>query len=362
MGVVNKKIFLTANIGISVVFLTFAFSVLQNFEVILKMKNLAIAYISITIMFFFLLVWNKLPPIISEETLSKKNFSGEQIFEKNINWFHSLIFLLCILDRSHFKSIFSKKKIVLFKNENDYSFSLEEEKVTLLNGFLDFILILIMIVSSYFLARCIDLYSYKSGLVLSIILIVVRFKQQIVYSIFSVDIKDRYGYKVKVIYPFESVELNTPKLYGFFDPFSKSAIVTKNVLDAGDPLMDYEVAHEIGRACSWKTTAFRYAISIIEIPFLIILPYVLSRFFDAWTAVIPVIIFCFYNLTLGYLLRRKSEFEAESYAVNKIGKKHCIKALKIIEPDDNKNKGILYLIFRPVPVKRRMQFINEYKQ
>lgn len=292
----------------------------------------------------------------NEETVDFSQW--EKHISKNLGWLANISFALLTAEPSRFVSFFSNTKLTFFTKGRLSKFTWENAPVKPIHRFLDFVLLLVLMPIVYLFAS--DLFSFflNGGLFVFIFLVFFRFRKVINYSFFSVNVGCEKGIKINVMYPYSTVR-SRYKMYGFANQFNNEVFITEDTFRLNQIIKEYTIAHEMGHLKDRKKFIAYSIFSLIPLACVTILPFMLK----GYLAFIPVVTYILYRCTFEYLINEKIELEADKYALKELGKERCLEALDLMSKNStNCSTSRKNLFSFCVPLKRRIKFINEYKE
>lgn len=262
-------------------------------------------------------------------------------------------------------SLFSDKIIKLGINNRDCKFAQCYEAVKARHRFCDFALTIFMSVAAFFLAKEVSKTGIVFGFVLATYAILFRFRNVILSRVFSVCISDGEEYKVALMFPYGSVRDFLNKSFGFAYYADNTILIHKDVFCGGEVLRKYIFAHEVGHLKKACRVANVFIISIfifMTYAFFISLGLIVqsasSNIFSPILPLIGYLVFLCAYLPFVQRINQKSEWLADTYAINDIGKDAVLQGLKAIKDDSSyENLG---LNFSGIPIDRRIKFVEEY--
>lgn len=357
----TKKTFSSANLSLLLCFIFAAFTYLFiTVTSILSHPIFEIICLSIILICFSLYLYIRFPLFIDPNPAEKfsEDFYDHK-YEKNLGWFKNLYFTLFTAERSQFVSFFSGSTIKLYVKGRVCKFTWETKPVKPVHRLLDFLLFLILGPTFCLLMVGLLNFGILSGISVCIIGLLFLFRKRILFSFLSVNVGKAFNYKLNVVYPYSTSNFHLHKYYGTAEPFTKTVLIADDTFSINPVIKKYVTVHEVGHLKDKKTFWTYFFVPIFVMIYLTILPYLLKTA-NSWAAFIPLVTYFIYTVTLGYKFREKSEFSADEFALKSIGKENCIEALRLM--NTYVNSGSRHLFLKPVPLERKIQFINDYEE
>ncbi len=312
---------------------------------------------------FSILFLIKFPIFINENKEQIDETYYDKKYVENISFFKLLYFSLFSSEPSHIISFFNGVKLILFNKNRICKFVWEDEVVKPIHRILDLLMAVPLIALAYLLGLFLSKGNFYFGLALCLIFLVFKFKNKIISYSLSIKVSNIYNYNLKVIYPYGKNPLTFIKHYGMSFPFTKTILISDEVFSSSSAsLKEYVIAHEAGHIKDKKRIALIFGISIFFTIYLILCPFLISGLGFKYLTILPILTFLFYWAIFGFDLNEKAEFFADEYAIKKIGKEKCLEALEIIKNESNEDRTTQGSLFRPIPISRRIKFINEYQE
>ena len=343
----------------STLFITFIFntrSVLQTHSII------SVFLLLIMILSLGIFVYIKFPLWVNESE-NELNDCYDESYSQKVNWIKCLYYSIFSIEQSKVASFSSGITLTLSKKGNIINYSLKNNKIKTIHRIFDFLLLIILSIIAYFAVIWATDYDWKFGFVLCIICLIVALKNHIIRYSMSIPVGERYGYNLRIVYPYSTLYHQKFKTLGIIFPFRKAIIISHEVYSDNTDVHDYVIAHERGHIEDNKANFAMCFILAIFLIYLTLGPYILPLLGNNYFAIIPIVTLYIYNITIGYKIRERSELCADEYAINALGKEKVLKALNLLQEksmSSNKQESMLTLIFKPIPIERRIQFANEY--
>ncbi len=327
------------------------------------LPQLTIPLFILSIFLFSALFLLKFPLfIVQKEEQIKENYY-DQKYEENISFFKRLYFSLLSSEPSQIISFFSRVTLKLFNKNELCKFSWENGPVKVTHRILDLLLTIPLVAISFLLGYGLSKGNFYFSLVLCLIFFVFMFKNRIITYSLSIEVENTDSYKLKVIYPYKKNKISFIKHYGMSFPFAKTILISDEIFSSNSTsLKEYVIAHEVGHLKDKKRLAFTYSLAVFFTIYLVMGPYFISSFGFKYFAFLPILTFLLYWVLFGFDLNEKAELLADEYAIKTIGKENCLTALEILKNDSKENGSNYYKFLKPIPISRRIQFINEYQE
>ena len=317
--------------------------------------------LSIMLVGFGLALYIKLPIFIEPNPAPKLNEDFyDNKYTQNLSWFKCLYFALFTAERSQFVSFFSGATITIYEKGRVCKFIWENQSVKLIHRILDFLLLLLIAPILYFLLWGYLNFDILSGISICIVGTMFLFRKRILFNILSINVGKTYGYKLNVIYPYSTAKLRPYKYYGVAEPFTKTILITEDTFCLNPMIKEYVTAHEAGHLKDKKIFLTHFLMPIFIMVYVSTIPYLLKNF-AAWAAFIPLITYLIYKIIISYKINEDTEFFADSFALKTIGKEKCVEALTLMSKDSRSNEKNKFFT-KAVPLERKIQFINDYKE
>lgn len=360
----KPKIFSSANLTMCLsgftFFITYFFMTRNTLNFL---PSLTIPIFILSIFLFSALFLLKFPILIED----KKEQINEDYYDKkyveNINFLKRLYFSLFSSEPSQIISFFSKVDLSLFNKNGNCKFSWENGPVKIVHRILDLLITIPLVAIAFLLGYGLSAGDFYFSLILCIIFLLFFFKNKIISYSLSIKVGNIDNYKLKVIYPYRKNNLTFIKHYGMSFPLSKTILISDEIFSSNSTsLKDYVIAHELGHMKDKRRIAVIFSISVLFTIYLVMGPSVISTLGFKYLTILPILTFLLYWVLFGFNLNEKAELFADEYALKKIGKENCLTALEIIKSEVNENRSNYDKFFKPIPISRRMQFINEYQE
>lgn len=325
-----------------------------------------LAFISIVCFLFVLYI--KFPLFVEQR--NNNSDSSQYTHSRSTGWLICLYYCLFTAEPSKFISLFSHKELKFYQNGRNCSFKWEYEVPKLIHRILDIILMLMLIFISYVISeilyRWADIQNIYYYILLFIIAILFLFKRIIFSYCLSVKSMEYNGYNVNVIYPYSTSRFTPVKQFGQAIPFSKTISISQSVFSGNPIVKKYIISHEIGHLHDNVRTFFISSCSILSLAFLAFAPFWLANNNLDYLLFAPLLLYFVYSITFRYKMTERSELFADRYAADLIGKEECLSALDLMKRSlqtYKNNQSISNLLFKAVPIERKIEFINnEYSK
>lgn len=287
----------------------------------------------------------------------------ENKFETNISCLKKLIYILFTLETSFIPSFFSNSTLRLYTKGRICKSVLFHSKPTLINKFHDIFLMSILTFLSFVCASVIVKINVISFVVIDIIILLLLDKRNLLMYALSVNVKQKDGLNINVVCPYSSSQIKIFKYYGI--AFLNTILITQDTFRLNPIIKDYVIAHEIGHIKNKYMSWINRASVIFNVFFVTITPYILHDVFNFKSPLIlfmPLLLYLFYTMTIGYFIIEKSELLADEFAVNELGYEKCIEALNLMAQENSapRKRNIMVTLFvKEVSFSRRIKFIND---
>lgn len=364
-----KKIFSTANLAFlasaSFLLLRLIYWGIDSLRALPLICGL-LAFILITC--FLLILYIKFPLFVDQNDNNLDN--SQYVRSRNIGWLICLYYCLFTAEPSQFVSLFSHKSLRFYQDGRRCSFKWGYETPRLIHRILDVILMLMLTFVSYVISEILYRWTDTQNIYFYILLFTfgaLFLSKRIIFSgCLSVKAEEYNGYNVNVIYPYSNSRFTVFKQFGQAIPFVKTIAISQSAFSGNPVIKRYVIAHEIGHLHDNVRTLFISLCSIFSIVFLVFSPFWLTNNNLNYLLFVPLLLYFIYSITFRYKMAEKSEFFADRYASDLIGKRECLSALNLIKQnikDYKENQGLSALLFKVVPIERKIEFIsNEYSR
>lgn len=362
----SLKVFSTANLFFTFMWITI---ILTYYQVLIKVNGI------IFFLGFFttaLGVLFKYPLIVKVNNEKMCTLDYDSVNMKNIGFFSCLyigLFEFCT-KQSNLVSIFGGAKLKLFKTDRNCTFEYNTNVTKMRYKVFDIILTMTCLAFVLFVKK--NLSNYENVIntalwsLVSLYIILLKFRKAILNSIHSINIGSIGKYKLNIIDQYNIFEGIFSKNYGFANMISETIMISKETFCSGDNLRKYILAHEEGHLDHSKRglTIFMVAISILADFFGIVGVYIVSILFPskAWISWTSLGLYFVFLIIFNIILKRRTkdgEFAADAFAIKKIGKDSVINALEILKNDKTclgKNKKLSGIDF-----DKRIEFAKKFE-
>ena len=362
----NEKKFSSANLAfIAIVVLTIAIGIYQGIKYVKNWSLLGITFLIFFMTNIIILTIKKFPVFVNCKHLEKKDLENcGEMYEKNIVFLSRLYFMMFTSEPSCFVSLFSPTKLTLYKQEKDNTFIWHSgDRTKLIHRVLDFVFMVSAILFNYVLITyCIKTAIMTKALILVLAIVTLAFKLEktVLCNMFSVKVEEKEGIKLKLLYNYSSSKILFNNFYGTAEPWTKSVIIGSNDMPLN--IKEFIIAHEIGHIKDKKFIFMNTFMMLFEVIYIFGLLFVLDGANQNRNTILVLISAYFiYWLALKYIIHEKSEFFADKYVADIIGKEKYMEAMNIMNKKDTKLSSkvtFLNLVTKMVPVNRRIEVIS----
>ena len=276
----DRKMFSSVNLAF--IIFTVSVIVISIYQGLNDIKGWSLFKIACLIFFIvniMILIKNKFPVFISRnpvEELDLENYTKKH--EKNIGFWGSLYLIMFTAEPSCFASLFSGTTLTLYQREKNNTFIWHSNNTKLIHRVLDFILMVVAILVSYVLIT----YCFKTAIlakalmiVLTIITLAFKLEKTILFNMFSVELEEKEGIKLKVLYNYSTSKIRINNFYGIAEPWTKSVIIGSNDIDP--VAREFTIAHETGHIKDKRFIFMNTFIALFEVIYIFGMLFALDR-------------------------------------------------------------------------------------
>lgn len=362
----RKQVFSSANLFFICTFLVFVFGYfLFIFKKIVQINPVA-TYISliITIPALLFTLYLKFPLFVTIKNSEERNLLYcERIYVTKVGFWSKLyIGMFCWNRVNDFISLFGKETLELYDDGKERSMEINSGKVKFINKFFDVVFAGIFCVVMFFISREFAKLEIVFGVVFSVLVILFLFRKIILDYIFSINVGEYEGYKLNILYPYNSSNCKT---LGLAYVIKKTILLNKKAFYGENELKQYILAHELGhlktisRTKKIINTFIVTTCSFITIFMGVSWSNITGKKDDytIWFLIVAYIMFVYLYRKNMKKKEQINEINADIFAIKKIGKNAVLKGLEIIENIEAKDAT-----FSGLSIEKKIKFIKEYKE